>query len=194
MGRKLAFCKDDALRKVMHSFWARGYGNTSMRDLAAELNLHLGSLYNALGDKDRVFERALELHMQDHLLPQTEALHTADDPMAALENFLQSALDGCLPEAKNPGCFIFNSLHDIRHVSENVNRLIDAYLQKLEEGLAACIARAQVAGKIPQGGDPVSHSRFMIGAAFSIRTIACLKLPEQHLRAVRDGAMRALTA
>jgi TetR/AcrR family transcriptional repressor of nem operon len=87
MGRKLEFDKNQALEKVMNSFWAKGYDATSMRDLAQHLGLHLGSVYNALGDKDKVFEDALHLNIQRHVLPHLEALTSSENPLSALDGF-----------------------------------------------------------------------------------------------------------
>jgi AcrR family transcriptional regulator len=192
MGRKLAFSKDDALRTAMRSFWAKGYDNTSMRDLAAQLQLHLGSLYNALGDKDRVFEAALQMHIDEHLSPRLERLKSANDPLRAVEEYLQDAIDDCTNAQDRPGCFIFNSLPEIRRVNGKVNAMLDAYYKDLEAAISICLQRAQNDGLISTAQNAASYSRFLIGTVFSLRAIAKLEAPIDHLRDVKNCAIRAL--
>ncbi len=83
MGRKLEFCRDKALHTAMESFWAQGYESTSMRDLAQRLGLHHGSVYNALGDKEKVFEAALRLNIEEEILPRLKALGGRSRPLSA---------------------------------------------------------------------------------------------------------------
>ena len=86
MGRKLEFSREKALHTAMESFWAKGYNHTSMRDLAASLGLHLGSVYNALGDKEKVFEAAMKLNFEEEILPKIRVLQEAPHPMQALRS------------------------------------------------------------------------------------------------------------
>src|SRR5437868_4549753 len=106
MGRKLEFCREKALHTAMESFWAHGYESTSMRDLAHRLGLHLGSVYNALGDKEKVFEAALRLNIEEEILPRLKALVEDTDPMKALNRHLTHIVEECSkPETAN-GCFV----------------------------------------------------------------------------------------
>ena len=63
MTRPREFNETDALQSAMNCFWQRGYEATSMRDLAASMGMSAPSLYNAFGDKQALFARALELYL-----------------------------------------------------------------------------------------------------------------------------------
>jgi AcrR family transcriptional regulator len=93
MGRKLEFSKDKALLQAMEGFWSKGYDATSMRDLAQRLNLHLGSVYNALGDKEEVFEQSLRLYLKHQVIPRMAELENSEDPRAALNAFMALGRD-----------------------------------------------------------------------------------------------------
>lgn len=166
MGRKLEFSKETALLQAMEGFWAQGYEATSMRDLAQRLNLHLGSVYNALGDKDQVFESALRLHLDHTIAPKLARLATTTDPRAALEEFIGCIVDECRENSAAPGCFFINSLLRINRINDRISAAVHDYLQMCELAIAACIARAQARGQVCAEEDPKRLARF---------TIACCK-------------------
>lgn len=64
MGRPRAFQRDDALQQALEVFWVQGYDATSMSDLQRALGIGRQSLYNTFGDKDQLFEEALERYVQ----------------------------------------------------------------------------------------------------------------------------------
>jgi TetR/AcrR family transcriptional regulator, transcriptional repressor for nem operon len=194
MGRKLEFCRKEALHTAMKSFWAQGYEHTSMRDLAAKLNLHLGSVYNALGDKEKVFESALRLHVEEYLLPEMSRLAVAEDPLAALEAFISRTVDECGGKVATPGCFIINSLLEITQINDTISALLRGYMQTMEEGFAACLSRAQAMGQVPAAADPAALARFFLGSLFALRTLGKLQAPYTHLKDVQACTLRALVA
>lgn len=171
MGRKLEFSKDKALLQAMEGFWAQGYAATSMRDLAQRLNLHLGSVYNALGDKEQVFESALRLHLTHHIAPRLERLAQAPDPRAALERYINDIVDECRDTATTPGCFFINSLAQINHINDRVSTVVREYVAMCEEALTRCLGRAQALGQMPANEDPARLARFVIAACKSMHVM-----------------------
>lgn len=193
MGRKLEFCRTQALHTAMENFWAKGYDHTSMRDLAASLGLHLGSVYNALGDKEKVFESALKLHIEEYSMPAMKRMTEAEDTLAALDQFLQGVIAECGTSNDAPGCFLVNSLLDISGINERITDILREYMERLEKSLATCIEKAQSKGRIPLQHDATAYARFMLATMFSLRTMAKLNVPQDHLRDVHACAMKALT-
>ncbi len=194
MGRKLEFCRQQALHTAMESFWAKGYDHTSMRDLAASLGLHLGSVYNALGDKEKVFESALKLHLEEVVMPEMKKLEQAEDPLGALEKLLQGVLSECGTPTQAPGCFLVNSLLDITDINERITDILREYMSRLENSFAICIRNAQEKGQVPADKDAVVKARYVLGIVFSLRTLSKLNMPQDHLRDIYSCAMQSLTA
>ncbi len=60
MPRPRKFDESDVIAAARDAFWTRGYGATSVDDLAAATGLGKGSLYGAFGDKHGLFIRALD--------------------------------------------------------------------------------------------------------------------------------------
>ncbi len=194
MGRKLEFCRDKALHTAMESFWAQGYEHTSMRDLASKLGLHLGSVYNALGDKEKVFEAALKLHYQNHIVPELDTLVHAEDPLQAMDDLMVSVIAQCEAAPESPGCFFVNSLLEINSINDNVSSLVQEYMMKMETSFSTCLQNAQRLGQVPAARDAGSLARFYMGVLFSLRTMGKLNASSAHLQDIRQCTLRALKA
>jgi TetR/AcrR family transcriptional regulator, transcriptional repressor for nem operon len=193
MGRKLEFNRQKALQKVMESFWAKGYEETSMRDLAEKLGLHLGSVYNALGPKEKVFEEALRLHFDNHVLPHLLKMMDHADPVAAITDFVDEVARECSSEDKGGfGCFIVNSLCGITRINDGVTAFLHETIFRTEEAFAFTIARGQKSGSIDGSKDARKLARFVVAMLFSMRTLCKIGVSDDKVRDIRDCVMDTL--
>jgi TetR/AcrR family transcriptional repressor of nem operon len=192
MGRKLEFSREKALHTAMESFWAKGYNHTSMRDLASSLGLHLGSVYNALGDKEKVFEAAMKLNFEEEILPKIRMLQESPHPMQAIDDMLHHVVNECTGEEPGPGCFMVNSLLEIASINDSISASLRGYLQQVEDMHAAVIEKGQKMGEISKEHDAHHYARYLIGVYFSMRTMAKLRMPHQYLNDLRDMAVATL--
>jgi TetR/AcrR family transcriptional repressor of nem operon len=55
MARQREFNKEEVLEQAMMVFWVQGYEATSVRDLQAATGISSSSMYEAFGDKRRLF-------------------------------------------------------------------------------------------------------------------------------------------
>lgn len=194
MGRKLEFSKEKALHTAMESFWAQGYESTSMRDLAQKLGLHLGSVYNALGDKEKVFEAALRLNIEEEVLPRMKLLVEDSNPMQALDRHLTHIVQQCGTREGSNGCFVMNSLHEIAQINERITALLHSYMAQVEEAYVTCLTNAKKLGQIPADRDVRQYTHFVIAATVSMYALAKLKAPASTIDDIRICTLRALAA
>lgn len=190
MGRKLEFSKDKALQQAMESFWAQGYDATSMRDLAQRLNLHLGSVYNALGDKEEVFEQSLRLYLKHHVMPRMAELERSEDPRAALTAFMGAIADDCRDNSSSPGCFIINSLLCITRINDKITAAVHDYMRIQEAALSACIARAQATGHICVEEKPQQLARFIIASYKAMHVMKKIGVNDDYIRDLHETVDR----
>lgn len=192
MGRKLEFNKSDALMQAMESFWAKGYDATSMRDLAGKLGLHLGSVYNALGDKEQVFETSLKLHYENHALPRLQAMDQESDALAAITRIVREVADECGGATPSPGCFIINSLLDISDINDSITQTLKGYLDNVQKTLVRTIKRGQAQGTITQSADADALGDFVLGNLFALRVMGKLKSPSAMINNIASGTIAAI--
>ena len=74
MSRPRAFDETDALRTALLAFWEWGYEGTTMAVLTETTGLNKTSLYRTFGNKEKLFERAVQMYHRDFLAFRTEAL------------------------------------------------------------------------------------------------------------------------
>ncbi len=192
MGRRLQFDKKDALVMAMENFWALGYEATSMRTIADNIGIHLGSLYNALGDKDAVFEMALKLNLETHVLPMLETLAQSHDPMGAIDAFLDKVANECAGVENSPGCFLVNSLLEITSISAGVTSTLHSYLELVEDGFRLCLERAVMAGQLPERIDTRAKARFIVSSLFAMRVMGKFKVAPDYITDMKNTIMSGI--
>lgn len=192
MGRKLEFSKEKAQIQAMESFWGQGYSDTSMRDLAQKLNLHLGSVYNALGDKQQVFEDSLRLYLQHHIAPRLAALSETADARAAIEKEIDIHADDAKPDSTSPGCFLINSLQNINSINPRISAIVADHVDQKEKALTATLERAKQQGHISTDRDTAALSRFVFSVCSSLHVMKKLGLREDYFEDIRILLKRQL--
>src|SRR4051794_18009122 len=81
MGRPMRFETDTAVDRAMDLFWRQGYAGTTPQELASELGIGKGSLYNTFESKHALFIRALQRYSASRLGYLTN-LFSAPGPIA----------------------------------------------------------------------------------------------------------------
>src|SRR5271154_2740530 len=90
MPRPREFDETVALEAAMECFWQRGYEAPSLRDLTASMGLTAPSLYNAFGDKEELFARALERYLDRTTRDRLHRLPGSLAPQETLHRFFSA--------------------------------------------------------------------------------------------------------
>src|SRR5258708_1517352 len=88
MVRPREFDRDEALDRATRAFWAKGYASTSIEDLLAAMNIGRQSLYNAFGDKRKLYLEALERYQRESTASHLERLNSSASPLGGIEALL----------------------------------------------------------------------------------------------------------
>ena len=88
MARPREFDRDEALARATRVFWAKGYASTSTEDLLAAMNIRRQSLYNAFGDKRKLYLEALERYQRESSASHLERLNSSASPLGGIEALL----------------------------------------------------------------------------------------------------------
>jgi AcrR family transcriptional regulator len=151
------FNEDQALERAMHVFWRRGYGATSMQELAQATGVLRGSLYNAYGDKQAIFLLAFARYQRNYLDAVREHMGLAD-PVAALRAYfayviksmseLAPALeDGAAPRTR--GCLTTKIATDETAMDEPVRNALRGMLEGLAQVLEERLSAPDAAARLP---------------------------------------------
>ncbi len=131
-GRPPAFDYEVALEKAMQTFWMYGYEGTSMSALIEAMDMNKPSIYAAFGNKEDLFNQALDKYVSGPSRFVKEALA---EPTAYLvaKTFLTKAVE-LLTQHQHPrGCMIVQGALSCSPEAETIQKKLISYRANLEE-------------------------------------------------------------
>ena len=148
-GRPGEFDRELGLNKAMRLFWSRGYDAISMADLRAELGITQASLYAAFGNKEQLFQDAVELYRQTAGLSTTAALATGDSARDAIHAMLQAAVDAFSAPDAPGGCLLILGATNCPVESETVQEHLLAIRRQITQSILDRLKKGQHDGDVP---------------------------------------------
>ncbi len=185
MGRPREFDESEALGRITEVFWAKGFEGTSMSDLVAATGLKKGSLYAAFGDKQAMYLAALAHYDRKWVSGLVRCLSEDKPPMARLERFLQSAIEGAAGRKGARGCFLCNAAVDRAPTDRTAKQVVKASLARLEKALANLVAALPVA-------QPEKTAQHLLSVYFGLRVLAKGGGAPADLKAAKESALEML--
>ena len=161
MARPREFDRDEALTRATRVFWDKGYAATSTDDLLKAMGIGRQSLYNAFGDKRRLYLEALEAYQADSTASHLRRL---DDPASPLEG-LKALLVGLAPKddrLRARGCLGVGAVGEFGISDAELVALRAKTAPLIFGRLAARIRAGQALGEIDPGMDPEAAARHVL--------------------------------
>jgi AcrR family transcriptional regulator len=179
MARPRGFDRNEALETAMRIFWERGYEDTSISDLTNAMGIASPSLYAAFGDKQRLFEEAVEHYANG---PGAVVATALTEPTAreALARMLSDAAHLYTAADRPPGCLIVNEPRLAHRRCESEA----AILARLERGVAE--------GDMPADTDVEALAAYICAVITGMSARARDGASTEELAAVAHTATRAL--
>jgi len=190
-GRPKCFDPEAALEKAMMLFWDRGYEGTSMDDLSAAMGISPSSIYATYGDKQRLFQAALDRYREGPGAYTAAILDKAPSAYAAIEEVLMTAADELTRAGRPAGCMLANAVTHCAPQTEHLQQLI-AERRFMSLGLIKQrFDRGILEGELPAGTDTCALARFF-GTVLQGMTIQARdKVAAAELKGVASAALRA---
>ncbi|PZG18803.1 TetR/AcrR family transcriptional regulator [Nonomuraea aridisoli] len=177
------------LERARDVFWLKGYGATSMQDIATASGVLRGSLYNAYRDKETLFLRVFEGYAEEFL---AEAARTLGHPdvARALRDFFDFTITSMTTGEPTRGCLSTKTAIDTKAEGERIRaalrELIDGMERLLLERISAEDARSRLA--IP----PEEAARVLITMTRGIVVMERVYQDPERLRATAASLVQAL--
>jgi TetR/AcrR family transcriptional regulator, transcriptional repressor for nem operon len=106
MPRPRSFDTDAIIDQLCDYFWTHGYSAASLDDLAKQVGVKRGSLFNAFGSKEVLFNQAFERYSQNC----RSVFDTPNQGMKAIEDYFHNAIEIATNQGMGRGCFFINLL------------------------------------------------------------------------------------
>jgi TetR/AcrR family transcriptional regulator, transcriptional repressor for nem operon len=192
MPRPREFDETAALDAAIECFWRRGYEATSLRDLTAAMGLTAPSLYNAFGDKEELFGRALERYLDQTTRNRLQRLEQTLAPKKAIESFFAEIIEHSVEDRQRKGCFLVNSALEIAPHDSDCRAVIAAQFGDIEAFFKRCISKAQTDRTVPPDVNAGDAARLLLGVLLGIRVLARSKPDRDVLEGVARPALALL--
>lgn len=176
MARPPKFDRAEALRAAMHLFWDKGFDGTSINDLTGAMGISPPSLYAAFGDKQTLFEAAVELYERSAVVPPALEAPTAREVFTQI---LDRAVELYTRPAHPPGCFVIS------------DPTLKARRGSGRDAIARRLRRAQQSGDLPDGVDVAALTDYVDLVLRGLSAKARDGATRRQLRAAADVALRA---
>ena len=166
MARPRSFDEDEVIGKAMMAFWRNGYDRTSIVDLEEATGLSRISIYNAFGDKEGLFARALDRYhaMATENIAGCLARGTLDEIACLFEGMAGEQPDSPV----NFGCLMVNTVLDVKGISPEIAAKVKAYRDMLTGAFRNALARARESGELAADEDLDDLAEFLVGAMWGM--------------------------
>ena len=136
------FDEQEMIATALDVFWRKGLHDATMQDLAAATGVQRGSLYNAYGDKEAIFQRAFDQYAGQLIDSCGQALAEGDDIAAKLRNLLDLLIVNMTSGSPPRGCLTTRTALDGAISSAAVRQRVQGVLNRLEQIVSKAISSA----------------------------------------------------
>src|SRR5258707_2201924 len=139
------FDEDALLEAALETFWQNGFAATSMIDVAEATGVQRGSLYNAYGDKERLFLLAYERYSSRFLDSVRQALANPDPALALTALFKGVVANMTKGGPSSRGCLTTKTAIELplagKAIETRVRQLIEDFTALIRDALSTPAAR-----------------------------------------------------
>jgi AcrR family transcriptional regulator len=190
-GRPRSYDPEAALDRAAQLFWAKGYADTSLDELSAAMGMGRPSIYNAFGDKEALFLRALQRYRETVGSAPLRALKAEETVRDGLEAFFGQIVEYTTGDRSHLGCLLGSTaaVSDLAAVQAYLKENFEAYQTEIVEYLSSAVRR----GQLPSGYPTSQGARRAVNALLSLSARARLGTPREQLLAdAADAASQVL--
>lgn len=190
-GRPRQFDREEALKRAMELFWAKGYAGTSLTELTAAMGINSPSLYAAFGSKDDLFREAVDFYGRTEGPEIWEALSSEPTARAAIDSFLRLTALSFTRPGKPAGCLIVLGALNGSDASAEVCAALRGFRAENVDVLRRRLERGIAEGELPGGLDCKAVASFYTTVQQGMSIQARDGASRETLLAIAAGAMAA---
>lgn len=193
MARPKEFNPTDALDKAMAVFWAKGYHDTSIRDLVDATGVNYYGLYSTFEDKHGLFLAALDRYRDTVTRQILAVLDQPDQPMSAILQALDGVVLTTRPTDGHRGCLMCNTAVELTPFDKAAARKVRKNMTVLRDAFRGAVVRAQEVGEVANDKDEDALAEFLAMTVYSISVLARTGASEAQIRRYVRTALGTLS-
>lgn len=194
MSRTTLYNRHEALERAIQIFWQKGFHATSLKDIEQALDMRPGSIYAAFGNKDGLFQEALDYYAQAGLKELERILSNYESPLLGLAAYVRQL--GSIHEKNLPSraCMLVKSLLELGAREQSALEKVEKLLASMETRFVECFAHAQRLGELDHQLDAVRLGRRLQAEIMGIRAFAQRDVDSMAVQAVADDVASSIEA
>jgi len=189
-GRPVSFDKRETLETTLNVFWQSGYLGASYTDLCAATGLTKPSLYGAYGNKEEMFQAALDMYLERFVRPGLTLLAQEPDPREGLQKLLIATVDGLTANGTPPGCMIAANIACVgaADIPGPVSNALGNAVKETPNAILRRLSDAE-AGELPLGISPVSLALYFEAVISGLSGLARQGASREDLLAIVETSI-----
>ena len=187
------FKTEDAISRAQKVFWSKGYEATSLSDLTEGMGINKGSLYNAFGNKKKLFTLALLQYDRDNGQKTIESLKSIEDPVVAIKTLFDGLIAQSVSDDERKGCFLVNTALELPHHDDDIREMVESALGDMEKFFKKLIVDGHKSGKISKNVKAGETAKSLLSLVVGLRVLARGIFDVKGLRAIRNDAIRLIS-
>ena len=170
-GRPKCFNRDEALNAALRVFYENGYEATSVAILGDAMNMKPPSLYNAFGDKEKLFLEVLDHYHKPYQDSVAQIFAEAKDTPEAIRQLMEKSKN-LHANTNAMGCLVVNSTVNVGSEDSPIARKIKSLHEVTEKLIYERLKEGQQQGEIPPTVKVTKLSRYVSGILLGAAALA----------------------
>jgi TetR/AcrR family transcriptional repressor of nem operon len=172
MSRPRSFDEDVVLDQAVQLFRERGYDGTSLADLETHLGLGRQSLYNAFGDKQTLFLKALERYQRGVAVGALANLNHPGAGLDAIRAFFRANVESLTAPGPKRTCLVANTI--LERGSQDADALLrcNHARAELQRALRRALAQAKTRGELAETVDVEAAATLLVIQSYGLNVLA----------------------
>jgi TetR/AcrR family transcriptional repressor of nem operon len=187
MARPREFDRDQVLEQAMELFWHYGYAGTSLEQLDRATKLKRGSLYNAFGDKRRLFLESLDRYGAQEIGAAVALLSGPGAAVKKVRALFMAAVGAVETGGDRRGCLLCNSAIELAPHDKAVEAKVVTHLGALRAAFHQAL-KAEPNGRPAK--DAARLADQLTANYMGLLVMAKAGFPIAALRRIAEGAIR----
>jgi len=172
MSRTTLYNRQEALDRAIKLFWHKGFHATSLKDIEQVLDMRPGSIYAAFGNKDGLFQEALDHYAKASITELERILAHHQSPLSGLAAFIRQLGGIRDKDLPSRACMLVKSLLELGAREQAALQKVEKLLAGMESRFAECFVEAQRLGELDAELDPLRLARRLQAEVMGLRAFA----------------------
>jgi TetR/AcrR family transcriptional regulator, transcriptional repressor for nem operon len=191
MARPREFDETTVLEAAMNCFWAQGFEQTSVRDLAERMRITGASIYNAFGDKRSLYRQAFVYYLAQTVRDRIARLEKLP-PATAVRAFFEEIIERSVDDKRRRGCMLVNAALELAPYDPEFQKLVAEEMVFIEAFFRRCVEAGEKDASITDIRPADELAKLLLSVLLGIRVLARTRPQREVLEGAANGALALL--